>query len=179
MGTCNQRDETSAAKGPEFKCSQICGGTFQIRALWLLGLPSVGRYDARGTRRARRAAIYVNHFCPCLWVRLVHYWPHQAKVGPWYRGPFLAKSIAWLMVAGRSDKIRRPDQTLLAEWSRECSSCRGAAAECPASSSRGGVGTTETHIQVILCLQVLFLFQTSLLLYPPTPCTHTVQAVPH
>lgn len=50
---------------------------------WLLGLPSVGRYDAAGTRPQGRT-IYVNHFARALWVRTAA----AGKIGPLYRGPF-------------------------------------------------------------------------------------------
>lgn len=51
---------------------------------WLLGLPSVGRYDAAAGTRPQGRTIYVNHFARALWVRTAS----AGKIGPLYRGPF-------------------------------------------------------------------------------------------
>lgn len=108
---------------------------------------------ARGTRARGAGAIYVNHPAPCLWV--LSYMPRyrtyplsraaSGKVGPLYRGPFPAvlaqqgPGVAWLMPAGMPDKIRRPDQTLLAECSRVCR--RG---DFRAARGQQGAGTAGT-----------------------------------
>lgn len=84
---------------------------------WLFGLPSVGRYDAgESTRQGGRAGGDLRQSLLPVPVGTLRYvTASEGKVGPWYRGPFLAQVCAWLMAAGMNDKIRRPDQTLLAE----------------------------------------------------------------
>lgn len=138
---------------------------------WLLGLPSVGRYAAAAGTRPQGQTIYVNHFARALWVRPWYVLPHQAKSAHCTEVPSLPRSrpgVASLMVAGIPDKIRRPDQTLLAECSRVCR--RGSEGQRGAGTAgtadRADMQRTRNHTAdqsltpVALFGYVLFLFQT-------------------